>query len=83
MKNIGVEKIREVFCEGRGYIMVKLNLSGKETFGIGIIGEEFAFEGLGNDYCEAERIFELLIQNIVSEVHLEEILHDIKMKICF
>ena len=83
MKNISVEKIREVHCEDREYIMIKLNLCNKEIFAICVVGEEFAFESLGNDYCEANRIFELLVQNIVSEIHLEEILHDIKMKICF
>ena len=83
MKNISVEKIRDVHCEDREYIMIKLNLCNKETFAICVVGEEFAFESLGNDYCEANRIFGLLVQNIVSEIHLEEILHDIKMKICF
>lgn len=83
MKNISVENIKEEYNEGKRYILVKINICAKETLCIGVLGEALAFENLGNDFNEAERLFNLFTQNAVSEEHLEEILHDQKMKIYF
>ena len=83
MKNTGAEIIKEIQNEGIEYVMIKVNVYDKEAFCICILGEEMGFESLGTDYQEANEIFELLSKNRVSVLHLEEILYDIKMKICF
>ena len=83
MKTVCIERIKELQNEGREYVMLKIKILDKEVFCIGIISEGLAFETLGGDLGEAEEIFNLLAQNGVSEAHLEEILHDIKMKIYF
>ena len=83
MKTVCVERIKEMQNEGREYVMLKIRILDKEAFCIGILGDGLAFESLGNDLGEAEERFNLLVQNGVSETHLEEILHDIKMKIYF
>ena len=83
MKSIGVEKIKEIENEGIEYLFVRINICQNESFAICILGEEFAFESLGEDRKEAEKMFDVLVENGVSAIHLEEILHDIKTKICF
>ena len=83
MKSIGVKTIKEIQNEGIEYVMIKVNISDKEAFCICVLGEEMSFESLGKDYHEAKERFDLISQNGVSALHLEEILHDIKMKICF
>ena len=83
MKDIGVETIKEIQNEGIEYVMIKVKVLDKEAFCICVLGEEMGFESLGNDYRKAEERFELISQNRVSVLHLEEILHDEKMKIYF
>ena len=83
MKTICVERIKEMRNEGKEYLMLKIRILDKEAFCIGILGNGLVLEGLGKDLSEAEERFNLIAKNGVSEEHLEEILHDIKMKIYF
>ena len=83
MKRICVESVKEMQNGGKEYVMAKISISNKETFGICILGDKLAFESLGNDCAEAEERFDLISRNRVSEAHLEDVLHDIKMKMYF
>ena len=83
MKSICVDRIKESKNNGIEYGMVKISIYDKESFGMFVLDDDFSFESLGNDYIQAVERFNVLSKNNVSSLHLEEVLHDIKMKIYF
>lgn len=80
MKRIAVEKIIEAEKNGLEYILIKISVNQKESFCACIDGEELAVEGLGGDCCEARELFERLLSNNVSALHLAEIIRDERIK---
>ena len=82
MKSIAVDIVKEKSVDGCQYGLIKLSIRGRETFCIYIDGEEYACESAGEDFAKALKIFDIIAGNLVSPIHLSEILYDIKAEIC-
>lgn len=78
MKSIAVENIKEEKKGATDYLLIRLSVNRKESYCACVDGEGFAIESLGSDYSEAARIFQILLFNEASALHLSEIMQDIR-----
>ena len=81
MKGIAVDVVKEIRGKTCVYRLIKLSVGEKETFCIHIDGEEYACEGVGNDLDRSVEIFDVIVENQVSAIHIAEILYDIGTEI--
>ncbi len=81
MKSIVVDVVKETRNEGREYGLVKLSVGEKESFCVYIDGEEYACECVGDNGRKAIEIFDAIVANGVSSIHLFEILYDLRAEI--
>lgn len=76
--NIDVSVIREEHDRTLYYALLKISIFGRNTFGICMLGDGYAFESIGEDLDEACAIFELILTQAPSVEHMFDIVTDFR-----
>ena len=77
-ENIGLTVVKEICTEKGYYVLFKIGILGKSTYGICILGDEYALETVCEDADVATDMFDTVIKQEVSPCHLFDVVNDFR-----
>lgn len=76
MKNIKFETLKESVRGEKYYMLFKASNETKEVYCIAVQDDDFYIQSVGNDLSQANEIYNLIVDSVVSAIHVNDVISD-------
>ena len=76
--NIDVTVIKEIKEGGEYYALVKISVFGWHSYGVCMLGDEYAFESVGDDIKNATELFDIVVNEMPEPSQLFDVVTDFR-----
>lgn len=77
-ENISLSVVKEGGEDSVRYALLRIGLFGRNAYAVCVLGEEYALETLGYDGERAEGIFDTIVREGVSVLHVSDVIADLR-----
>ena len=77
-ENVCLSVIKERGEEKEHYALLRISLFGRSSYAVCVLGEDYALETVGESEEQAELLFDTVIRESVSPMHIHDVVTDFR-----